>query len=120
MTESVIVAVISGGLLLVGNLISNLVTNGKNLYRLEQLEKSGNAISSLTASIDSVKTDVEIIKINQSNLTEEVRKHNGVVERMFAVEKAIGILEERQTVANKRIGDLEQLERRDFNDKLES
>lgn len=35
-------------------------------------------------------------------------KHNQVIERVYAIEKAIEVLEERQKVANNRISDLEK------------
>lgn len=39
MTEAVIVALITGGLAVFGNLIVSLSNNSKTLYRIEQLEK---------------------------------------------------------------------------------
>ena len=37
--ESIIVAFISGGLALLGTVLSNLSTHSKTMYRIEQLEK---------------------------------------------------------------------------------
>lgn len=76
MTETILVAIITGGLALAGNVISNLSTHSKTMYRIEQLEK---------------KQD----------------KHNSLIERMYAVEKQIDVLEEKQKVANHRIDDIE-------------
>ena len=39
MYESIAVAIITGGLALAGNVISNLSTHSKTMYRIEQLEK---------------------------------------------------------------------------------
>ena len=39
MMESIIVAVITGGMALLGNVLSNLSTHSKTMYRIEQLEK---------------------------------------------------------------------------------
>lgn len=83
-TESIIVALITGGLALTGTIISNLTTHSKTMYRIEQLEK---------------KQD----------------KHNEVIERMFLVEKAVDLLDERQKVANHRIDDLEAVEKENSN-----
>lgn len=77
MTESIIVALITGGLALVGTLISNATVHSKTIYRIEQLEK---------------KQD----------------KHNQLISRMYAVEKSIEVIEEKQRVANHRIDDLEE------------
>ena len=62
--ESIIVALITGGLAFLGTLISSMVANSKTLYRIEQLEKAQN-------------------------------KHNSLIERMYKVEKAIEVDEER-------------------------
>ena len=39
MTESILVAIITGGLALAGTVISNLTTHSKTIYRIEKLEK---------------------------------------------------------------------------------
>ena len=75
--ESIIVALITGGLALVGNTLSNFAAHGKTIYRIEQLEK---------------KQD----------------KHNGLIERMYEVEKRLDVIDERQEVANHRLTDLEK------------
>ena len=77
--ESIIVALITGGLACIGTVLSNLSAHSKTIYRIEQLEK---------------KQDI----------------HNGIISRMYAAEKDIELLEEKQKVANKRIGDLETFE----------
>lgn len=62
--ESIIVALITGGMALTGTIISGMIMNSKTLYRIEQLEKAQN-------------------------------KHNSLIERMYKVEKAIEVDEER-------------------------
>ena len=62
--ESIIVALITGGLAFLGTLITSMIANSKTLYRIEQLEKAQN-------------------------------KHNSLIERMYKVEKAIEVDEER-------------------------
>lgn len=76
--ESIIVAFISGGLALIGTVISNLSVHSKTMYRIEQLEK---------------KQDL----------------HNGVITRMYEVEKTVELLDQRQKVADHRIDDLEEV-----------
>lgn len=78
--EAILVAVITGGLTLIGTIISNSSNHSKTIYRIEQLEK---------------KQDI----------------HNGVIERMYKVEKAIEILDDRQKSANHRISDLEDFQK---------
>lgn len=78
--EAILVAVITGGLTLLGTIISNSSNHSKTMYRIEQLEK---------------KQDI----------------HNGVIERMYKVEKAIEILDDRQKSANHRISDLEDFQK---------
>lgn len=78
--EAILVAVITGGLALIGTIISNSSNHSKTMYRIEQLEK---------------KQDI----------------HNGVIERMYKVEKAIEILDDRQKSANHRISDLENFQK---------
>ena len=46
-------------------------------------------------------------KLNE--LTKKVEKHNNLVERMYCTEKKIGILNEKISVANHRISDLEDI-----------
>lgn len=77
MLESIIVALISGGLALLGTVLSNISSHSKTMYRIEQLEK---------------KQDI----------------HNGVIERVYCLEKSSELLDERIQVANHRISDLEK------------
>ena len=78
--ESIIVALISGGLSLIGVII----TTRNNSKRMEQQLQTAQAV-----------TDTKI-----EELTREVRYHNGFAERL-------PVLEEKMKVANHRIDDLE-------------
>ena len=53
-------------------------------------------------------TTIALIEYKLDQLTHRVEKHNGVVERLYAVERQLGIDEEKIEVANHRIDDLEQ------------
>lgn len=77
----IIVAFITNGLTLLGVVISNT--------------KHNNAISNL-------------IEYRIGELEKKQDKHNGLIERMYAVEKSIEVLDERQKVSNHRIEDLEK------------
>ena len=80
--ESIIVAVITGGLSLVGVVFSNISSNKKIETQLEIAQKV---------------TDVKL-----ENLTSEVREHNNFAKRMPVIEEQIKVI-------NHRIDDLERL-----------
>lgn len=81
MSEAILVALITGGLSLVGVIVTSLVT----------ARKSENAIK-----IAQAVTDTKI-----QELTREVREHNNFAKRMPVVEEQI-------KVVNHRIADLEK------------
>lgn len=80
MSEAVLVALISGGLSLVGVMVSSFVT----LHKMESQLRVNQAV-----------TDTKL-----TELTREVREHNNFAHR-------VPVLEERMNVANHRISDLE-------------
>ena len=81
MSETIIVALITGGLALLGTLGGSYLANRKSAaltaYRLEELER-------------------------------KVQAHNNLVERMYQVEERTELQEEKIKVANHRIDDLER------------
>ena len=81
MSEAIVVALITGGLSLVGVIVTSLVT----------ARKSENAIR-----VSQAVTDTKI-----QELTREVREHNNFAKRMPVVEEQI-------KVVNHRIADLEK------------
>lgn len=80
MNEAIVVAIITGGMSLVGVIVTSLVTARKN----------ENAIR-----VSQAVTDTKI-----QELTREVREHNNFAKRMPVVEEQIKVI-------NHRIGDLE-------------
>ena len=80
MTEGIIVAIITGGLTLIGVIISNLASARKTQATIE--------------------TKIEVQNTKLDELTREVRLHNNFAQR-------VPILEEQMKVANHRITDLE-------------
>ena len=80
MSDEVIVALITGGLTLVGTLVGRNMSHQKStaiiVYRIDELEK-------------------------------KVQKHNNLIERTFQLEKRCEVIEEKIKVANHRIEDLE-------------
>ena len=53
-------------------------------------------------------TTIALIEYKLDQLTQKVEKHNGVVERLYVVERKLDVDEEKINVANHRIDDLEQ------------
>ncbi len=82
MTEGVLVAIISGGLTLIGVIISNLAAGRKTQARIETSQ---------------AVTDTKI-----DELTREVREHNNFAKRVPVVEEQIKVI-------NHRISDLEEI-----------
>lgn len=87
MTEAIIVAFITGGLALIGTVVSVVSSNRKTTQAMQATMQTAQKV-----------TDVKI-----EELTREVRKHNDFAER-------IPVLEEKIKVANNRISDLEKQE----------
>ncbi len=81
MTEGIIVAIISGGLALVGVIISNVASSRKTQAQI--------------ATAQAV-TDTKI-----EELTREVREHNNFAKRMPVVEEQVKVI-------NHRLSDLEE------------
>ena len=80
MSEAIVVALVSGGLSLIGVVITGMITARKNETALR---------------ISQAVTDTKI-----EELTREVRAHNGFAQRLPVVEEQIKVI-------NHRIGDLE-------------
>lgn len=82
MSEAVLAAIITGGLSLIGVIITSMATAHKTETALK---------------VNQAVTDTRL-----TTLTDEVRKHNGFAER-------IPVLEEKIRVQNHRIDDLEKI-----------
>ncbi len=85
MSEAVLVALITGGVSLLGTVITVLATSSKTAQDMK---------------INQAVTDTKI-----EELTREVRKHNNFAERMPVVEEQIKVL-------NHRVQDLEDVEKK--------
>lgn len=85
MSEAVVVALITGGVSLLGTVITILATSSKTAQDMK---------------INQAVTDTKI-----EELTREVRRHNNFAERMPVVEEQIKVL-------NHRVQDLEDVEKK--------
>lgn len=84
MSEAIIVALITGGLALIGTLVATKRSNSATMDKVMSEMKTAQAV-----------TDTLI-----AELTREVREHNNFAKR-------VPVLEEKINAANKRIDDLE-------------
>ena len=90
--QTIIAAAITGGISLVGVIITSIVTVIVNSKKTERV--SADVTKAL--EISQAVTDAKI-----EELTREVRAHNNFAQR-------VPVLEEKMTVANHRIDDLEE------------
>lgn len=86
------------------SLLGSLFTGGLALVGVVYTSRKQHDVT-----ISEVKTEIALVKKDITTLEASVAKHNSVVERMFAAEKAINLLDERIKVANNRIADLEEV-----------
>ena len=91
MSEAITVALVTGGLSLIGTIITVLVTNRQTLAALDKKSEVSDA---------KLETEIRVVKTEISNLSEEVHKHNAFAERIPA-------LEEKAKAADRRLTDLE-------------
>ena len=65
MMESIIVAVITGGMALLGNVMSNLSTHSKTMYRIEQLEKKQDIHNKVIERVYQLEKVTEVLEERQ-------------------------------------------------------
>lgn len=87
MSDTIIVALITGGLSLLGTLISSVITTRR-------------AEASSLRTEENIRTSQAVTDFKLEELTREVREHNGFARRMPVVEEQI-------TGINRRLQDLE-------------
>ena len=64
-------------------------------------------VGTLAGSYFASRKSTALIAYRLEQLEAKVSKHNNLVERTYALEEAVALLDERQKVANHRITDLE-------------
>lgn len=92
MSESIIVALITGGLALIGVWLTNRKSTADLFAKLDKQSELADA---------NIKTEIRVIQTEIDELTREVRAHNNFAQRMPVIEEQI-------KVANHRIDDLEK------------
>ena len=80
MTESIVVAFITGGMALLGTVLSNAFSHSKTIYRIEQLEKKQDIHNSVIErmycaekAIDILDTKVKVANHRLDDLESEVK-----------------------------------------------
>ena len=63
--ESIIVAIITGGMALLGNVLSNLSTHSKTMYRIEQLEKKQDIHNKVIERVYQLEKVTEVLEERQ-------------------------------------------------------
>ena len=66
-------------------------------------------VGTLIGSYLANRKSTALIAYRLEQLEQKVSKHNKLVERTYALEESVALLEERQKVANHRIDDLEKV-----------
>lgn len=61
MNEEIIVAIITGAVMLIGNIITAYVQNQKTIYRIEQLEKKQDKYNNLQERVLANEKDIKHI-----------------------------------------------------------
>jgi hypothetical protein len=109
MDSEIITALISGITTLLVAIGTWLVTAKKDrAENKEFLMKSINEVKDDITGINAnVQQHIAIIDLKIDELSNRVEKHNNVIERTYALEKAMGILENRESVSEHRLADLE-------------
>ena len=93
MSDAIIVALISGGITLIGIIASHLTT-------IAQIEKKSEL------SDEKIQGQINVIDSKISALSERVERHNKVVERTYGLEQRMAVAEERISDAHHRINEV--------------
>ena len=96
MSEPILVAIITGGLSLVGTIITVILANRQTLATLDKKSEVSDLMLKAELERHQAVTDTKI-----EELTREVRKHNNFAER-------VPVIEEQVKIVNHRIDGLEK------------
>ena len=96
--NEIVVALIAGGVSLIGTVITVIMTSRQTIAALDK--------NSALAD-ENIKGQIGIIQTEIKTLSDRVDKHNSLVERTYDLEARADVAEEKIKVANNRIKDLE-------------
>ena len=98
MSEAGIVALISGGVTLIGIIASHFST-------IDKLDKQS------AVADEKINGKINVLQADIRTLSNKVEAHNKVIERTYALERRADVLEEKASAANRRLTDLERSEK---------
>ena len=99
MSEAVLVALITGGLTLIGTVVTVVVSHRQTIATLEK--------NSAVAD-EKIQGEINVLKADIRTLSNRVEAHNRVVDRTYELERKVGVLEEKASAANRRLTDIER------------
>lgn len=102
MSEAVVVALITGGLTLIGTVISVIVSHKGTLEKIDANSKVAD---------EKIQGEINVLKADIRTLSNRVEAHNRVVDRTYELERKVGVLEEKTSAANRRLTDIERSEK---------
>lgn len=70
MSEAIIIALITGGVMLIGNIITAYLQNQKTIYRIEQLEKKQDKYNNIQERMTAAEKDIKHIYYEINELKE--------------------------------------------------
>lgn len=72
MTEAVVVALITGGITLIGTALSNYFTHSKTIYRIDQLEKKVEKHNNLVERMYITEGQIRLLDEKQKDLEGDI------------------------------------------------
>lgn len=115
--ESIITAIISAAATLIVCLINNRYQrrHDESTREKEKEQQQANLTAHLEEiianqddSTNQIRSEIEMVKYQLSELAKHVDRHNNVIERTYELEKRTELQEEKIKVANHRLNDLEK------------
>lgn len=71
MSEAITVAIITGGITLIGTVISNMLNHSKTIYRLDQLERKVEAHNRLVERMYLAEGAIKVLEEKQKDIDDD-------------------------------------------------
>ena len=84
MTEGIVVAMITGGVTLIGTIITVVVANRSTIAAMSEQSKIAD---------ERIQGQIGVIDTKIETLSQRVEKHNSMVERTYNLESRVSVLE---------------------------
>lgn len=86
MSEAVIVALITGGLSVIGTIITVAISHSGTIEKIDANSKVAD---------EKIKGELNVLKADLRTLSNRVEKHNQVIERTYALERRADVVDEK-------------------------